>query len=185
MTPYQKHRKRWNDCDKCSLCGQRSRVVLARGKVPAPVLFCGEAPGASEDILGRPFVGPAGKLLDRIIAMGLDGQHDYCLTNLVACIPREEGGEKGEPSKSAIEACTDRLVEMVELCRPRVVICVGALAAKWCGSPKRVGILFSRKKKPELVSIVHPAAILRMGVAQQGLAIQRCVVALEDAVEGL
>ena len=172
MTPYQRHCKRWKECKRCLLCRERKRVVLARGKIPADVLFVGEAPGASEDVLGKPFIGPAGKLLDRIIEHGIDGQADYALTNLVACIPKEQGNKMGEPPEAAIEACRPRLKAFIRLCEPKVVVAVGKLAKTHLGDLADV-------------SIVHPAAILRMDPAQKGLAIHRCVVTIADAIVDL
>lgn len=68
MSEWTDHVARWKDCTDCPLCQQRDQIVLARGQVPADVVFIGEAPGASEDALGMPFVGPAGHLLDGIIS---------------------------------------------------------------------------------------------------------------------
>ncbi len=89
MNAYTNYRAKWKDCQRCKSSNSRTEIVLARGKVPAPILFIGEAPGASEDALGKPFIGPAGKVLDDIITVALDGQYDYALTNLVACYPPE------------------------------------------------------------------------------------------------
>lgn len=176
MTPYMKYRLKWKDCQQCDLCNQRSRIVLARGKVPAEVLFIGEAPGASEDALGKPFIGPAGKLLDHIINVSLDGKYDYALTNLVACYPREakEAGTN-EPPSWAIEKCAVRLQEFVRLCKPGLIVLVGKLAAKHA--------TVQPSSYLQLAEITHPAAMLRMDPAQKGLAIQRAIVVIEDAVE--
>jgi DNA polymerase len=162
--------------------------------VPSPILFIGEAPGVSEDLLGKPFCGPAGKLLDKIIERGIDGQWDYALTNLVACIPiDEEGNKTQEPSEEAIEACAPRLREFVRLCKPRLIVLVGKLAKK-----RTVGAsqfrLDDKPLQPEwmdrnefmwFTDIIHPAAILRMDISQRGLAIQRSIVAISDAIEEL
>ena len=182
MTPYQAHRAKWGACKKCHLSKTRYKVVIGRGKVPSPLLMIGEAPGISEDIAGSPFVGASGRLLDQIIERGLDGQVDYCLTNLVGCLPRNEDGIRCEPSKESIEACTPRLQEIIALCNPRVVVCIGRLATKWCTKAKRPELLFPGNK-PEVVSMIHPAAILRMGVVHQGLAVQRSIIILEDILE--
>ena len=174
-SPYQKFCDRWEGCRGCALGFQRTKIVLARGKVPAEVLFVGEAPGPSEDVLGKPFVGPAGKLLDKIIEVGIDGRVDYCLTNLVACFPREAKGKGfNEPSEDEIESCGDRLREFTLLCKPKLVVCVGKLASRW--APTIIGT-------GGYISIIHPAAILRMDVSRKGLAIQRCIVAVSDAVD--
>lgn len=88
MTPYQKHRAKWSDCRRCVLCHRRKRVVLGRGTLPARLLLIGEAPGASEDVIGRAFVGPAGKLLNRILRAAIDFDLSVAMTNLVACVPK-------------------------------------------------------------------------------------------------
>lgn len=183
MTPYQKHKRKWSNCERCDLCQKRKHVVLARGRVPADILLIGEAPGASEDVLAKPFCGPAGKLMDHIINRALDGQ-SYCLTNLVACIPRGDGGKKiAEPPEYAIEECAPRLQEMIDLCSPYLIVCVGKLAVKWV--TKLSAPSSSAHVAHSYVEIIHPAAILRMDVSQKSLAIQRTIVTLADAVDEL
>ena len=178
MTPWQKHVERWKNCTGCEYSKCRQQVVLARGSIPCDVLFVGEAPGASEDALGKPFIGPAGKLLDDIIRQAwcdLEDEISCAFTNLVACIPLDDGVSKySEPSKESIQACTTRLVEFVELCQPKRVVAVGKLAEKYLGA-----------REVHDIGIVHPAAIMRADVSQQGLAIKQCVLALRDLAEGL
>lgn len=171
---YQQHVSQWKNCRQCLLCEHRNRVVIARGQVPSKILFIGEAPGDSEDIVGRPFVGPAGRLLDSIIKKSV-GEHSWAMTNLVCCIPKDASNSKGEPPKEAILACRPRLVEFIQLCRPKLIVCVGTLSNRnvppdLCGSPR-------------ILPIIHPAAILRMDVSQQSLAIKRCTVLISDAVQ--
>ena len=165
---------------RCALCNSRNKIVLARGKIPAEILFIGEAPGTSEDALGRPFIGPAGKLLDRIIEEAIDGQYDYALTNLIACIPlNSEGHKTTEPPKDSITACKPRLTEFVGLVNPKLVIFVGRLATKYA-----TGVESSRRLR-KTIHIIHPAAILRMDISQKGLAVKRCIVTIEDAIDEL
>lgn len=176
-TKFQRHRDAWQNCHRCSLHRGRSNVVLVRGSLPCDVLFVGEGPGVSEDALGIPFVGPAGKLLDRMIAESGVDEYRYALTNLVACIPKDEEGNKAvEPGKEAIEACSSRLREIMNLAVPTLVVCVGKLAEKHL--PESVA-------PSKQCSIIHPAAILRLDVSQKSLAYQRNVVTLRDAVEDL
>lgn len=183
-TLYKAHRQRWNLCCRCQLAKVRTRVVLARGTIPAPILFCGEAPGSSEDVLGQPFVGPAGKLLDKIIE-DAEVMLPYALTNLVACIPlaEEAAGNRtaktDEPPREAIEACADRLLEFIDLCQPGLLISVGKLAEQWTAK------LVSVDYPLATAAIVHPAAILRMKPVQRGLAIRRASVTIANAVEGI
>ena len=176
VSRWEVHRQRWSSCTRCPLCERRTHVVLARGKVPAEILFVGEAAGMSEDVIGIPFVGPAGHLLDYIIEQALDGQYDYCMTNLVACIPLDESGSKaGEPPAESIRACAPRLNELVIMCKPELVVFVGKLPEKWFDS------CVPNQQELRRVSLVHPAAILRAEEAQKGLAIQRNIVTLADA----
>lgn len=174
---FQSHKARWFDCENCELYKCRNKVVLLRGCVPCDVLFIGEAPGASEDVLGSPFRGPAGHLLGKIIAEGfLENPSSYALTNLVACIPIEGGNKIYEPSKACIKACSSRLEEVIDLCQTSAIVAVGKLAAK---------VLKADYDVPFFQEIVHPAAILRMDITQQGLAIQRSMVILSDLAEDL
>lgn len=191
MSAWTDHVERWKDCTDCPLCQQRDQIVLARGQVPADVVFIGEAPGASEDTIGQPFCGPAGHLLDQIIERSVPPELRYALTNLVACYPREakERGDN-EPEPEEIEACRGRLVEFVRLCRPRVIILVGQLARKWVygASMFRAD---DRVMQPEwlpkwgileFVEIVHPAAILRMPLVQKQMAAQKAVVQIRCGI---
>jgi DNA polymerase len=182
LSPWGRFVARWENCSQCPLHEVRRHIVLARGRIPCDVLFVGEAPGSSEDVLGVPFVGPAGKLLDRQIAEALEnsGKQELriAFTNLVCCIPKEgKGGSKtGEPSKESIEACDTRLTEMIELCQPRIIVCVGDLSAKWLKD------VFPDITK---ISITHPAAILRAEIVRQSLMDQRVVVVIESAFRDL
>lgn len=184
MTWYQLHSVEWKDCERCCLCSSRKQVVLGRGVVPCDILFIGEAPGESEDVIGEPFVGPAGKLLDQIIRQALRRWPNltYAMTNLVGCIPRDANGDKvGEPEMESIEACAPRLQDFTEIAHPRLIVCVGALARDWI-KPGFAKSTILPSKAPS-IDIIHPAAILRANVAQKGLLIQRAVVTLTNAVE--
>lgn len=182
LTRWQAHVQKWSNCEECLLCQRRSRVVLARGKIPCDILFIGEAPGVSEDVLGRPFAGPAGALLDQIVERAIGDKYRIAFTNLVGCIPLGEDNSKTEePPKEAILACSPRLVEMICLSKPRAVVKVGKLAVKWMPHDVLGDTLLEYRE----TEIVHPAAILRMDISQKGLVIQRCVVTLEDLVSEL
>ena len=174
-SPWQQFRQRWEDCNACKLHEVRKHVVLCRGKLPADVLFIGEAPGNSEDVIGQPFIGPAGKLLDEQVALAMhnvDRNLRLCFTNLVCCIPKEHGKKLGEPSHECVVACKPRLVDfVVRLCQPRLLVMVGDLAEKE---------LKDDFKCIERVKITHPAAILRAEMVRQPLMYQRTVVSLEN-----
>lgn len=173
MTTWKQHVERWRNCQLCDLCQQRSNIVLARGKIPCAVLLVGEAPGESEDALGQPFMGPAGKLLDQILETALQGKHRLAWTNLVACYPKEaKDAGTNEPSRKEIEACAPRLEEFIQLADPRLVVAVGTLAQRWLPEHGR-----------HQCSVAHPAHVLRMPLAQQDFAYQKCVVTIRCAAQ--
>lgn len=174
-SPWQQFRQKWQDCPLCPLCETRKNIVLCRGAIPCDVGFCGEAPGQSENVIGHPFIGPAGKLLDQQIEEAMeraDKELRLVFFNLVCCIPLVDGRKVGEPSKESIQACEPRLDEFIELCKPRLIIAVGDLAKKYLGDKSEV-------------SIVHPAAILRAEVVRQALMHQRAIVIMENAFKDL
>lgn len=140
----------------------------------------GEAPGPSENVIGRPFVGPAGHLLDQIVSRAAGGPSlKMAFTNLVGCIPLDENSDKFlEPPPESIAKCAPKLRELVTMADPKLIVWVGKLAGKH--GPKSLG-----RTERKSVEIMHPAAILRANVAGQGLMIQKCVVILSDALEGL
>lgn len=180
MSAWTDHVARWSNCTDCPLCEQRDRIVLARGAVPCDVVFVGEAPGLSEDTVGQPFVGPAGKLLDQVIDRALPADMKFALTNLVACFPAiAKGAGTNEPDYSEVEACRGRLVEFIHLARPRLVVCVGNLASDNIPTVDEVGF------EVRYADITHPAAILRMPLAQKQMAVQKCVVILRNAVQDM
>jgi len=188
LSPYQQHVQKWSNCQRCTLCKTRRNVVLARGKLPADILFIGEAPGRSEDVLGYPFAGPAGQLLDQIILRALvqAGKPDLrtAFTNLVACIPLDDGGTKtGEPLPEDVRACSPRLQEMVRIADPKLLVLVGQCTAGYTEPGKKAAVKFHRPI-PRL-EIVHPAAILRASTAQQSFMVQKCVVQIRKAAEGI
>jgi uracil-DNA glycosylase family 4 len=177
LTPWQQFYQRWQGCTDCELHKVRRHVVLARGNVPADVVFCGEAPGPSENKLGQPFIGPAGHLLDKIIATAEQRSKvvSKAFTNLIACFPKDEtdGNKFTEPPAASIKACSQRLLEFLDLCKPKLIVCVGKLAAKY---------------KPfdayDTVAIIHPAAVLRMQKEQPHrvpVEIKRTEIILADA----
>lgn len=182
LSPWEQHKKKWKTCTRCSLCEKRKNVVLARGPLPATILFVGEAPGESEDVSARPFHGPAGKLLDaQVTQAGLD-QFKRSYTNIVACIPKvkKETGKTDkadEPPKECIIACRDRLVEFIELVRPKAIVKVGKLSDKW--TPEALK-LCQLGYEPLEVSIIHPSAILQADASQKPYAHQQNVVALRQ-----
>ena len=158
-------------------------MVLGRGNVPCEVLFCGEAPGESEDILGAPFVGTAGRLFDREIlaeAVQLCGPFRFAITNLVACVPWEHklSSTTRDPSKEEIEACSPRLVEFYQIARPKLIVTLGELAGKWV--PKLIDIQMG---DPYLLKLPHPAAIARSKTqSQKTFLLRQCAVRISSMI---
>ena len=184
VSRYQLHVNKWKDCTDCDLHECRHNTVFARGKIPCDVLLCGESPGASEDSLGIPFIGPAGKLLDGILDEAFGNSIRCALTNIVCCIPLDTEGNKVEiPHADAIRACSIRLKEFIEIARPKLIVGVGAVAAS---ALKKYRAQLDIESI-QTVEITHPAALLpgRINLAQQGLMIKRCVVVLSNAVQQL
>lgn len=183
MTRFELHVEKWKDCTRCDLHKGRSRVVFARGSLPCDILFIGEAPGKEEDVYGIPFIGRAGKLLDRIIERSIPETLTYALTNLVCCVPldSEDHAKTTQPLWNHIDACRPRLQEFVEIVSPRLVILVGKLpqdnivpTAEW-----------SVKFEAPTIGIKHPAAILRnkAGIIHQDLEVNKAVIAISNAVD--
>lgn len=198
LSLWQQHCNKWGHGCGSEECEYANHVVLARGTLPCQVLFIGEAPGESEDVLGRPFVGPAGKLMDHIIeqalrgfmspdARGFAGSVTYALTNLVCCIPRDEaGGKATEPDDEQVRQCQPRLLELVLVASPALIVCVGALARDWLDPQYKHGLKIPKREDGSIIpriDITHPAAMLRANVAQKGLLVQKAIVTLQQAIE--
>ena len=196
MTPFQLHVMQYGSgCGhyQCSIGG--TKVCLVRGKIPADVLFIGEAPGESENTFGVPFWGQAGRLLDDIIAKGV--HRDYpeirvAITNLVGCIPRvTEGEESGkgkaklydEPDDRQIKQCSARLLDFVSIAEPRLIVTIGKLARNWLSVGMKDTIDVDRNIPR--IDIIHPAAILKLPSNLRNLKVQESIVTLNNAVEEL
>lgn len=109
----------------------------------------------------------------------------FAMTNLVACIPRdEEGGKATEPDEDSIQACKPRLEQFIRICKPKLLVCVGALARDWFKSGYKHSVQLNWKRT-KVIDIIHPAAIIRANVTQQGLAMQRCWVTIANAIDNL
>ncbi len=149
------------DCRKCGLCEQRHTVVTGEGNTDADIMFIGEGPGRDEDITGRPFVGAAGKLLDKMLAaIGLE-RDDVYIANIVKCRPPQNR----TPQDDEAQACLPYLRAQFALIRPRIIVCLGATSAKYIYDPN-VRITKDRgnwvfRKGVWILPTYHPAALLR------------------------
>ena len=181
-TQYEQFCQTWGQGCGSEICPLANKICLGRGQIPCDVLWVGEAPGESEDLLGRPFCGPAGVLLDHIVRQALPLGVRSAFTNLVCCVPRDDQGDKTqEPDDLVVEACKPRLVEFVQLANPELIVCVGKLAKDWLDPGYKHSHRF-HAKIPQTF-IYHPAYILRSNIAQRGLMIQRSIVTVRSAYE--
>lgn len=193
MTELQAHIAKWKTCTACPFHALRKNVVIGRGAIPCDVLFIGEAPGESEDVLGYPFAGRAGKLLTHIIGEALEGKPlRIAYTNVICCIPYDELMHKlaEGPTDESMEACEPRLIEFVRIAKPRLLILVGKHAKKrisgqamFYGYDEKANLW--RQNPLEFQEITHPAAILRTNVMQQEMEVRRCVVRLRESFQRL
>jgi uracil-DNA glycosylase family 4 len=149
------------NCRKCPLGESRLHPVLGKGSLQAKIMIVGEGPGATEDQTGVAFTGPAGKLLDKILASVNISKDDLYFTNIVKCFPPENR----TPRLSEQEACLDYLRMQFLLIHPKMMILLGSVAAKKIIDPKFSvmsdhGKIFE-KKGVIMIPTFHPAALLR------------------------
>ena len=156
-------------CRACPLWRLGTQTVFGVGRITATVMFIGEQPGNEEDLKGKPFVGPAGKLLDRALAeAGIDRTHVY-LTNAVKHFKWEPRGKRRihkKPNSSEINACRPWLEAELEVIKPTVIVCLGATAAQTLlGRQFKVtrerGKFFETELTTVVMATVHPSSILR------------------------
>lgn len=158
----------WNDlvtrceaCQKCSLWKTRTHTVFGVGDRRSDLMFVGEAPGQVEDEQGIPFVGAAGKLLDRyLFAVGIPRDSVY-IANILKCRPPNNR----DPLPEEEDACIGYLREQVKLIQPKIIVCLGRISAMRLIKPEyritREHGQFVRKGGLLLTAVYHPAALLR------------------------
>ncbi len=156
-------------CQACDLWKTGTQTVFGEGKQTSTVMFIGEQPGNSEDLEGRPFVGPAGGLLDKALAeAGIDRSKVY-VTNVVKHFKWEPRGKRRihkKPNAIEIRACRPWLEAEINVVRPRVIICLGSTAAQAVIGPKfkvstQRGTFVQSPLAPFVTATVHPSSILR------------------------
>ncbi len=156
-------------CEACDLWKTGTQTVFGEGKQTSTVMFIGEQPGNSEDLQGRPFVGPAGGLLDRALAeAGIDRSKVY-VTNVVKHFKWEPRGKRRihkKPNAMEIRACRPWLEAEIKVVKPRAIICLGSTAAQAVIGPKfkvssQRGTFVPSPLAPFVTATVHPSSILR------------------------
>ena len=148
------------NCTDCPLSAGRTNAVPGEGSPQAEVMFIGEAPGFQEDRQGRPFVGPAGKLLDGLLASIGTNRKDVFIANMVKCRPP---GNR-DPAPAEMAACTKYLDRQIELVNPKLIVTLGRFAfGRYFpgeGITKARGTL-REKDGRKIFPVLHPAAVLR------------------------
>ncbi|MBV9080228.1 MAG: UdgX family uracil-DNA binding protein [Elusimicrobia bacterium] len=156
-------------CRGCPLWKNASQTVFGEGNAPAEVMLVGEQPGDKEDLSGRPFVGPAGALLDHALEeAGIDRSRTF-VTNAVKHFKNEPRGKRRihkSPNRSEVTACLPWLEEEIRVVQPKILVCLGATAAKAVLGPDfRVtqmrGRVLSSRLARVVIATVHPSSILR------------------------
>lgn len=150
-----------HSCQKCSLSSTRTNVVFGGGNRNAEVFFIGEGPGEQEDLKGEPFIGRAGKLLDDMLSIIDLNRSNIYITNMVKCRPPQNR----DPLNAEQEVCIAYLRNQVALVRPKIIVCLGRIAAqKIIGGDFKItrdhGQWFERSGIL-MMALYHPAALLR------------------------
>lgn len=161
MTDWDVLEQTCHSCTKCGLCQTRHNVVFGVGPRDADVMFVGEGPGEQEDLKGEPFVGPAGKLLDDMLSIiDLSRQNCY-IANIVKCRPPRNR----DPMETEQEACEEYLSRQIELIQPKIIVCLGRIAAQKLIDPgfriTREHGTWNRKNGIWMSATYHPSALLR------------------------
>ena len=154
-------------CEKCELCRRIHNKVPGQGDIHARLMFIGEGPGAQEDEQGLPFVGRSGQLLDRYLyAIDLDRSKNIYIANIVKCRPPQNR----DPLPEESSACMPWLEEQIRLIDPKIIVCLGRVAAKQMMDPD-ISIMrqhgeFIQKDGRWYMATLHPAALLRNPAAK-------------------
>ena len=166
---YRSLREASATCMGCDLYKLGTQTVFGEGKLPAKLMFVGEQPGDEEDIEGRPFVGPAGRLFDKALAeAGIEREKAY-VTNVVKHFkwtPRGKRRIHEKPNAAEVRACEPWLAAELEVVKPKVLVCLGATAAQaLLGKDFRVtkmrGQWLESDMAEKVIATVHPSSILR------------------------
>ena len=156
-------------CTACHLYKRATQTVFGEGPKHATMLLIGEQPGDYEDVAGKPFVGPAGKIMDRALEEAGIDRKDVYVTNAVKHFKWEPRGKRRihqKPNSREIAACKPWLEAELRLVKPKLVVCLGATAGQAIFGPsfrvtRERGKLLSSKLAPRVVATVHPSSLLR------------------------
>lgn len=161
MLSWEELERQCYSCEKCELCRTRHHVVLGVGPRDANIMLVGEGPGEQEDLVGEPFVGPAGQLLDDMLSIiDLDRSNTY-IANIVKCRPPRNR----DPLETEQESCIGYLRNQVALIQPKIIVCLGRIAAQKLIDPQfritRQHGTWVKKGEVWMGATYHPSALLR------------------------
>ena len=149
------------DCTACPLHATRTNCVFGVGNPESKLMFVGEAPGEQEDLSGIPFVGRAGKLLDKYLEYVDIPREDVYIANILKCRPPQNR----DPQESEQDLCIDYLREQVRIIRPKMIVCLGRIAAMRLIKPDykitREHGIWVQKGAFEMTAVYHPSLLLR------------------------
>ena len=149
------------ECQKCPLCQTRTNCVFGVGNKNADIMFVGEAPGEQEDLSGTPFVGRAGQLLDKFLYAVDISREDVYIANILKCRPPKNR----DPLPAEEDACIGYLREQVKLIKPKIIVCLGRIAAMRLINPDfkftKVHGVWVKKGNYLMTAVYHPALLLR------------------------
>jgi uracil-DNA glycosylase family 4 len=158
------HQELWDrglKCDRCRLRSTCQQVVFADGSYKSKIMFVGEGPGRDEDIQGRPFVGRAGQLLDKILTSASFERQQVYITNVVKCRPPENR----LPNPDEVSACRNYLEAQIRIIKPAIIVCLGSLASQVIIDPKaritKIRGQWLQRQGIKIIATFHPAALLR------------------------
>ena len=162
MMNWEQLQKTCMSCTQCGLCETRHNVVFGVGNPEARIMFVGEGPGEQEDLQGEPFVGRAGQLLDDMLSIiDLDRKSNCYIANIVKCRPPQNR----DPMETEQDACIGYLMNQIELIRPKIIVCLGRIAAmRLIRDDYRITREHGQWVEKDgiwMTAIYHPSALLR------------------------
>jgi len=158
----EKLNRKIRNCKKCPLWKLKKNTVLGEGLVNAKIMILGQSPGAQEDKVGRPFIGPAGKFLDKLLKMAKIERKEVFITSVLKCLPQPPINRK--PKREEIEACLPYLKKQIEIINPKKFILLGEVAFSVFFPKQKLSDFrgqWIKKDGKEYFITYHPAAGMR------------------------
>ena len=158
----EEFKKKINSCEKCVLAQTKTNIVFGEGNPKSMIMLVGEGPGENEDLMGKPFVGKAGQLLDKMLkVIDLSRDENVYITNIVKCRPPKNR----DPEEYEQDACIGYLFRQIEIINPKIIIALGRIAAKKLIDEKfKVSLdhgKWIKKNNIYFMGTYHPSALLR------------------------